>query len=209
MRTISRDELNEIIRLHKKWLESNGNHGERADLRNADIRGADITYQDLNRVNFGGSIITNCDFTGTDLRGCHFHGTDIIDCQLRSCDLRAAIFKGCLLKRSDLYASNIRLSDLSGCYLTGCSNILSYGPMPTSGRIIYAIWHGAETGWMVQAGCFWGNLDVLEKRVKETHNCPVYLDTINILRNHKPEESRIKSPLMSFTFKNFIRKILL
>jgi len=35
---------------------------------------------------------------------------------------------------------------------------------------------------MCQAGCFWGTLDELENKVKETHNSKVYLGNINIMR---------------------------
>jgi hypothetical protein len=56
--------------------------------------------------------------------------------------------------------------------------------MPTSGRIVHCVWH--KTGWMIQAGCFSGNLDELETAVKNNHNCPVYLGMIAFLRTYNP-----------------------
>jgi hypothetical protein len=60
---------------------------------------------------------------------------------------------------------------------------MTFGPMPTSGRIIYAV--KANETWNVKAGCFWGDLEELEKRVKENHNCPVYLQIIKLLKSIK------------------------
>ena len=52
LRNISKQELDKIIDNHKKWLQSNGKEGERADLRSADLssadlRSADLSYADL------------------------------------------------------------------------------------------------------------------------------------------------------------------
>ena len=47
MRTISKQELDKIIDNHKLWLSSNGEKGERANLRSADLSSADLSYADL------------------------------------------------------------------------------------------------------------------------------------------------------------------
>ena len=99
-------------------------------------------------------------------------------------NLRGADLEGADLQGADLEGANLRGADLEGARLEGAKNIYTFGPMPTSGRICIAVWH--ESGWMVQAGCFWGSLDELEKKVQATHNCPVYLGSIEILRNWNP-----------------------
>jgi hypothetical protein len=71
-------------------------------------------------------------------------------------------------------------ADLRGADLQGADHIKSFGPMPTSGRMVYAVKHDIE--WMVQAGCFWGTLDELEAKVKASHNCPTYLAFIAMMR---------------------------
>ena len=45
MRTITKEELQEILEKHKMWLNDNG--GEKADLRNADLREANLRDADL------------------------------------------------------------------------------------------------------------------------------------------------------------------
>ena len=44
MKTYSKQELDKIIDNHKLWLQSGGAKGERANLRSADLRYADLDY---------------------------------------------------------------------------------------------------------------------------------------------------------------------
>lgn len=46
MRTISEQELKEILGKHQKWL-NDGEGGERADLRSADLRYANLSSANL------------------------------------------------------------------------------------------------------------------------------------------------------------------
>ena len=102
---------------------------------------------------------------------------------LSGADLSGADLSGADLYGADLSGANLYRANLSGASLSGAKSIISFGPMPTSGRIIYASRH--EDQWKVQAGCFWGTLDDLELKVKSKHNCPFYLGVINLLRNTK------------------------
>lgn len=79
-----------------------------------------------------------------------------------------------------LIGSGGERANLSGANLSGAKNIMAIGPMPTSGRIIYAVRN--EDSIMVQAGCFWGTVDELEREVKANHNCPVYLSAIEMIK---------------------------
>ena len=54
---ISKHELNEILKRHKKWLGGEAN-GERADLQFADLYGVNLT-----NVNSGASLISSWSFT--------------------------------------------------------------------------------------------------------------------------------------------------
>lgn len=64
-------------------------------------------------------------------------------------------------------------ADLSEANLWGAKKVFSFGPVPSSGRICVAVWHG-DAGWMVQSGCFWGNLNELEAEVK-TNTTALYI----------------------------------
>jgi uncharacterized protein YjbI with pentapeptide repeats len=62
-------ELNKILRQHQVWLESDGERGERANLRRADLQGADLRGADLH-----GAALMIADLRGADL------DTNIRDC---------------------------------------------------------------------------------------------------------------------------------
>jgi hypothetical protein len=77
--------LDEILANHKKWLEGNG--GERADLRyadlseadlreaalsNADLRGADLSEANLRNADLSFAALSNADLRGADLSGADF-----------------------------------------------------------------------------------------------------------------------------------------
>ena len=81
---------------------------------------------------------------------------------------------------ADLSGANLSGANLSGANLSEAKDAFQFGPMPTSGRICVAIRH--PEGWKVKAGCFFDYLPVLEKRVKESHNCPAYLGMIEVLK---------------------------
>ena len=106
---------------------------------------------------------------------------------LEGANLERAYLEGANLEGANLEGANLEGANLEGANLFSAEWVYSFGPMPTSGRICYAVYHGAETGWKVKAGCFWGSLDELEVKVKGSHNCPVYLANIALLRGWKPE----------------------
>ena len=55
LRTISPDEMAKILQVHKKWLESEGNEGERGDLSFATFPGVNINEVNLRSINLKGS----------------------------------------------------------------------------------------------------------------------------------------------------------
>jgi uncharacterized protein YjbI with pentapeptide repeats len=66
--------------------------GPRADLRSADLSGADLTRQDLSRAKFGGANLTEANFSeanlsGADLSLAHFDGTELTDTRLQHANL--------------------------------------------------------------------------------------------------------------------------
>ena len=60
--------LNEILEKHLKWLNYE-NGGERADLRGADLRGANIYIADLSGANLSGANLYIANLYRADLRG--------------------------------------------------------------------------------------------------------------------------------------------
>ena len=119
--------------------------------------------------------------SGANLRGAYLRGVDLRGVDLRGAYLRGVDLRGANLSNADLSGVDLRGANLSNADLSGAKSIYQFGPMPTSGRIIYAVKH--ETKFMVKAGCFCGTLDELEEKVKSSHNCPMYLGFINLLKS--------------------------
>ena len=103
---MTKKELKEILEKHRKWL-SNEEGGERANLCDADLR-----YANLRGADLGGANLCDADLRGADLRG-----ADLCDANLRGADL------GC----ADLGGANLCDADLGGADLGGadlrCANL--------------------------------------------------------------------------------------
>ena len=93
--------LKEVLRLHALWLNG-GEIGERADLRETKLAGADLGEADLRRANLVGAILR-----WADLRRANLEGAD-----LREADLREANLIGADLRRADLRETKLVGADL-------------------------------------------------------------------------------------------------
>jgi hypothetical protein len=103
MTEYSYEKLNEILRLHRMWVNED-TEGKRADLSGADLSGADLSGADLR----------DADLSGADLRD-----ADLRDADLSGADLRDADLSGADLRRAYLRGADLRGADLSGAYLSG------------------------------------------------------------------------------------------
>jgi hypothetical protein len=171
------EEIKEVLRLHQMWL-NNEDGGVRADLRGANLIGANLIGADLRRA----------DLECANLSGANLGGADLRDADLTGVNLRGAYLGGADLRRAYLGGADLRDADLTGVDLIGADlecakNYYSFIALDTSKRIVHCV--KDEGGWMVKAGCFWGTLDELEAKVKNTHNSKVYLANIEILRGIK------------------------
>ena len=92
---MTNEQLNEILEEHKLWLSGRG--GERADLRdadlrNADLRDADLRDADLRRAdlsnaniecaNLRGAILGNANLRGANLSNVYLDGANLINTQV-------------------------------------------------------------------------------------------------------------------------------
>jgi hypothetical protein len=145
------------------------------DLSGANLRGADLSGANLRGADLSGANLSGADLSGASLRGADLSGANLSGADLSGANLSGADLSGANLSRANLSGASLRGADLSRA-----EGVFQFGPMPTSGRICTAVRHGA--GWMVSAGCFWGDLYELEKAVMQNHKCEVYLGVINILK---------------------------
>ena len=93
---MTQDKLNEILELHKKWMDGEAG-GIRADLRGANLRDVDLRYANLRYANLRDVDLRVANLHGADLRGANLHGADLRGANLRDVDLRYAnLYNTCL-----------------------------------------------------------------------------------------------------------------
>ena len=88
---MKQEELNEILRKHKLWLEEKEG-GKRANLYGADLReadlhganlyGADLREADLREANLYGAYLYGADLRWADLHGADLHGANLYGADL-------------------------------------------------------------------------------------------------------------------------------
>jgi uncharacterized protein YjbI with pentapeptide repeats len=133
----SKDELNEILRLHGTWLRGERD-GKRANLTGADLTDADLRYADLADANL----------TGTDLRGANLTNADMRGADLRYADLRDADLRDANLNNADLRAADLTDADLTGVRLWG-----TVGNMREIKSMQLERWNVTYTHDRLQIGC--------------------------------------------------------
>ena len=105
---MTQEELNEVLRLHKQWLESNGNKGKRADMRgaadlkDADMRGADLKDANLRRANLKDAHMQGADLRRADLRRANLKDANLQDAHMRGADMHRAHMRGADIRGADV-----------------------------------------------------------------------------------------------------------
>ena len=106
MRSISKDELADILKKHKIWLNKEVG-GIRADLRLAylygtDLRGADLYVADLRGANLCGANLYWADLHGANLSWANLSGANLSGANLSGANLSGANLSGANLYEADL-----------------------------------------------------------------------------------------------------------
>ena len=112
MISISKDELADILKKHKIWLNKEVG-GIRADLSRADLRWADLYGTDLRLANLSGTDLRWADLRWADLYKADLRGANLSGTDLRWADLRGADLSGANLYKADLRGANLSGTDLS------------------------------------------------------------------------------------------------
>ncbi|EEJ1463831.1 pentapeptide repeat-containing protein [Salmonella enterica subsp. enterica] len=95
-------DLSKILEEHKVWITSMRESGSRANLCDANLRGADLYGANLCDANLRGADLYGANLCDTNLRG-----ADLRDTNLRGADLRDTNLRG-----ADLHGANLRGADL-------------------------------------------------------------------------------------------------
>ena len=81
MKTFTREQLMEILELHRKWI-INEEGGKRANLSGADLSGADLRDANLSGANLSGANLSGADLRDANLRDAYLSGADLRDANL-------------------------------------------------------------------------------------------------------------------------------
>ncbi len=83
-------ELRKILDEHKVWVTSLREDGSRADLRDANLCGADLRGADLRDANLCGADLRDANLCGADLRDADLRDANLCGANLCGADLRDA-----------------------------------------------------------------------------------------------------------------------
>ena len=137
--------IKKILDDHKLWLDGKG--GERADLREANLYGAN-----LSRANLYGADLREANLYGADLREANLYGANLSRANLSEADL----------SRADLRGAN-----LSGASLERAKGILQWQAPQGIKRICYSVKH--DNCIMHQLGCFWGTTEEAVEAIRKKY----------------------------------------
>ncbi len=99
---ISEGDLSKILEEHKKWLETDGKEGQRADLSWSNLIGSNLSEANLSEANLIGSNLSEANLYGANLSGANLSYTDLSYTDLSDANLSDAI-----LFRADLSGAKI------------------------------------------------------------------------------------------------------
>lgn len=115
---MEKEKIDEILRSHKEWLDTNGEKGKRADFSRAYLHGADFSGLDLSHANFIGAHLSNVNFEGTILNGANFNKAELIYTNFHKTDLSYSDLRCSDLHEADLSCSDLHEADLKGANLS-------------------------------------------------------------------------------------------
>ena len=104
-------QLKNILELHQKWINQEPG-GDRANLREADLRGANLWEADLRGANLWRADLREANLREADLREADLWRADLREANLVGADLRRADLRRADLRRANLREANLRGADL-------------------------------------------------------------------------------------------------
>ena len=117
MKTYTKEELKEILKLHTLWLE-NDLSGKRADLSYADLRSANLSYANLNSADLSYADLRSANLRSANLRYANLNSANLSSANLSYADLRSA--DGKLYKATMLWNLRFNITILDTYLWWGC-----------------------------------------------------------------------------------------
>ncbi|EAG8187264.1 pentapeptide repeat-containing protein [Listeria monocytogenes] len=154
-------ELDVVIEKHEKWLRDG--HGERANLR-----GANLSYEDLSCANLRGANLSYADLSCANLRGANLSYADLSCANLSYADLSCANLRGANLSGADLSYADLSGANLNWINWRDVVSLTVIAVQINTTRKNNQITYIKELEiWTT--GCFQGTLEELKTSIENTH----------------------------------------
>ena len=185
MKTYTPEELQAILTLHAKWLNSEPG-GQRADLYNADLRSANLYNADLRSANLYNANLRSADLQSADLYNADLRSANLYNANLRSADLRSANLRSANLYNADLYNADLRSANLYNAKYSDNEILLQYFTIgPIGSRNDYLQIFQTDVTTHIKTGCFNGTLPEFNEAVTNKHgdnkHAVAYRAAINLI----------------------------
>ncbi|EAA8475379.1 pentapeptide repeat-containing protein [Salmonella enterica] len=114
-------DLSKILEEHKVWITSMRESGSRANLCDADLRGANLCDTNLRGADLRGANLCDTNLRGADLRGANLCDTNLRGANLRGANLCDTNLRGADLRGANLCDTNLRGANLCDTNLRGAN----------------------------------------------------------------------------------------
>ena len=110
-------DLKKVLSDHNKWLDSNGQEGVFADLKNCKLKGAVLIGANLKNANLEGAYLYGAYFKNANLENANLEGANLRGANLRWANLKNTNMKNANLVRADLMQADLKDTLLEGANL--------------------------------------------------------------------------------------------
>ena len=111
MRSVSKDELTEILRKHEMWIYGEVD-GIRANLSNTDLSRANLHLANLAMADLSGANLSSANLSGATLYKANLWLADLRWADLRMTNFRLANLSGANFYKADLYKTDLHCANL-------------------------------------------------------------------------------------------------
>lgn len=121
MRQYTQVELNEILFEHKKWIETDGKEGKRANLSYMDLEYLDLSHAELQGVDLSGVVLKGADLQHTDFSYAKMQGADLSGADAQCVKFNHANMSNANLSRANLCYTQLQYADMSNANLNSAN----------------------------------------------------------------------------------------
>lgn len=121
VRQYTQVELNAILLEHKKWIETDGKEGKRADLSYMDLEYLDLSHAELQGVDLSGVVLKGADLQHTDFSYAKMQGADLSGADAQCAKFNYANMSNANLSRANLCYTEMKYADMSNANLNGAN----------------------------------------------------------------------------------------